>query len=82
MVLISLIMAIMAIINVQTFHSLQLKRAKKKEKRLTMLSYFVYAHLQLAGLEGKTLHKITTGKMCQIMLPAQSARLTSVTGSA
>ncbi len=47
-----------------------------------MLSYFVYAHLQLAGLEGKTLHKITTGKMCQIMLPAQSARLTSVTGSA
>ncbi len=75
-------MAIMAIINVQTFHSLQLKRAKKKEKRLTMLSYFVYAHLQLAGLEGKTLHKITTGKMCQIMLPAQSARLTSVTGSA
>jgi hypothetical protein len=47
-----------------------------------MLSYFVYAHLQLGGLEGKTLHKITTGKMCQIMLPAQSARLTSMIGSA
>jgi len=82
MVLISLIMAIMAIINVQTFHSLQPKRAKKKKKRLTMLSYFVYAHLQLGGLEGTTLHKITTGKMCQIMLPAESARLTSLTGSA